>query len=197
MHAILMKVTHRDQILFLSHAHSGHGENLETCTAPEPPVVHPSNPKSHHQSQDVETATDLRYRDSSKQTDESNADIETALEPVQNQQSRQKYRPSTIDINNPTSKEILLDELGPSRAGPCTLILNLIFRRYTDNDVCKKIFQPLLSVISLLHFLFLFFSFFAHTSYAFISVFGSISKLNKAKTSTKMIQQKIFDCKTE
>jgi len=54
---------------------SSDSQNRETCPTSDPSVVHPSNPKLHGQCQDVETTTDLRHKDSTKQTSELNTDI--------------------------------------------------------------------------------------------------------------------------
>ena len=93
------------------------GQNLETCLTFDPSVVPPSNHKSHFQSQDVQTATDLRQNDSSEQTSESNTDNETAYEPMQHPPLRQIDPPSTIDITNPTTKKNPQNQLGHSRGG--------------------------------------------------------------------------------
>ena len=47
---------------------SSDGQNWESCPAFDLLVVHPSNPKSHDQNQDAETTTNVRHKDSSKQT---------------------------------------------------------------------------------------------------------------------------------
>ena len=73
-----------------SHIHySSGGQNSETYPIFVQSVVHLSNPKSYGQSQDFETATDLRYIESSKQTSESDMDAVTAYEPIQHPSSRQ------------------------------------------------------------------------------------------------------------
>ena len=59
------------------------GKRRETCPASDVSTEQTSNPKTHGQSQDVETVTDLYNTDSPKQTSESNTDIETANEPMQ------------------------------------------------------------------------------------------------------------------
>ena len=64
-------------------------QNRDACTTSDPSLVYPSNPKSHGQSQDVETATDLHYNDTSSGAPESNTDIETACKPKQQPPSRQ------------------------------------------------------------------------------------------------------------
>ena len=57
---------------------SSNGQNRETCRTSDPSVVHLSNPKSHGQSQDIETTTDLAHNDSSEKTSEPSTDTETA-----------------------------------------------------------------------------------------------------------------------
>ena len=92
MQSILMKVTHREQTLLIvprSFFHEcRYGQNQETCPAFDSPVVHPSNIESHCQSQEIETATDLGYKDNSEQTCESNMDIQNECEPMQHPQLR-------------------------------------------------------------------------------------------------------------
>ena len=75
---------------------SSDGRNWETCPTSDPSVVHPSNPKSLGQSQNVQIATDLDHNDSSTQTSESSTDTETAYEPVQQPPLRQSDNPSTL-----------------------------------------------------------------------------------------------------
>ena len=53
-------------------------QNLENCPTSDPSVAHPSNPKLHGHSQDVETTRDLGHKDSSTRASESNGDIGTA-----------------------------------------------------------------------------------------------------------------------
>ena len=47
---------------------SSDGQNRETCPVFDPTVLHPSNPKSHGQLEDLETTADLTHNDNSKQT---------------------------------------------------------------------------------------------------------------------------------
>ena len=83
---------------------SSDGQNRETCPTSDPPAAHPSNPKSHGESQDFENATNLIHDDSPKQTSESKTDIETAYEPIQQPPPlRQCDNVSTTEINNPTT----------------------------------------------------------------------------------------------
>ena len=67
------------------------------------------------QSQDIETATDLHYRDSSKQTSEPSTDTETAYKLMP--PSSQGDNPSTLEINDPTAEKIPRNELSLSRGG--------------------------------------------------------------------------------
>ena len=83
----------------------------------DPCVVHPSNPKSHGQSQEVETATDLNHINSSKRTSESSTHIETAYEPMQQQPSRQSDNPSTIEIIDFTTEISPQNEFGLPTGG--------------------------------------------------------------------------------
>ena len=67
-----------------SYSHnSSDGQNWETCPTSDPTIVHPSNPKSNSQSQDIETTTDLSQIDNSRQRSEPRTDTETAYEPMQ------------------------------------------------------------------------------------------------------------------
>ena len=96
---------------------SSDGQNRETCPISDPSIVHPSSPQLQGQSQDVETATDLRHNDSSKQTSVSSTNKETANEPTQKPPSRQNDNHSTIEINDPTTEVIPQNELSHSRGG--------------------------------------------------------------------------------
>ena len=50
--------------------YSTDSQNSQTCSTSDHFAVHPSNLKSHGESKDVETATDLRHNDGFKQTSE-------------------------------------------------------------------------------------------------------------------------------
>ena len=80
-------------------------QNHENCPTSYSSIVHPSKPKSQGQRQDVETATDLRYNDNSTQASESNTDIETAYEPMQQRPSRRSDYLSTIGISDPENNK--------------------------------------------------------------------------------------------
>ena len=71
------------------------GQNRETCSNSDPSVVHRSDLKSHGQNQDLDTATELRQNDSSKQVSESKTDYETKYESIQHPSSRQSDPTST------------------------------------------------------------------------------------------------------
>ena len=61
---------------------SSDGQNRETRPSSDPTVLHPSNPESHGQSQDIEITEDLTHNDNSKRTTELSTDTETACEPM-------------------------------------------------------------------------------------------------------------------
>ena len=65
------------------------GQNRETCPTSDPSIVHPSNPKSNGQSQDIETTTELAPIDSSDQTSEPSTDTKSAYEPMPQPPPRQ------------------------------------------------------------------------------------------------------------
>ena len=116
--------------------HSSDGKNRETCSTLDPSVVHPSNPKSHGQSHDHETATDLRFTDSSKQTSESSTDAESAHEPIQHPLSRQKDPTSKVESNKPIIENISQNKSGQSRGGKCNLHANPN-PKYSDKQILK------------------------------------------------------------
>ena len=123
---------------------SGDGQNRKICPTSHPPVLHPSNPKLHGQSRDIETTTDLAHNDSSAQTSESRMDNKTANEPMLQPPSRQSDNHSTPEINDPTTKTIPQTEPSHSRGGKYNLRPNPN-QKLTDIDVCK---------ILIFHFLF-------------------------------------------
>ena len=122
---ILMKVTHRDEILFLSHVTVFMIQAMVKTgkLAPifDPTVLHPSNPKLHGRSQDIETTTDFTHNDNFKQTSEPSRDTETACEPMPQPPSRRSDTPSTLEINDPTTKNIPQNEPSHSRGGKYNL----------------------------------------------------------------------------
>ena len=85
---------------------SSDGQNRDTWPISDPSIVFSSNRKSQSQSQDVQTPTDIRQKDSSTRASEPKTNIETAYEPMQQSQSRQSDNPSTIEINAPTTENI-------------------------------------------------------------------------------------------
>ena len=109
-------------------------QNWEDCPASHPSAVHLSNHTSHDNSQDLEITTDLRNIDSSKQKYVSNTDIETTYEPMQHPTSRQNDPPSTIEVNDATSKETLQDERSKSRGSKYNL-------RHNPTPTYSKIYR--------------------------------------------------------
>ena len=100
---------------------SSDGQNRETRPTFDPTVLHSSNPKSHGQSQDIETPTDLAQKDNSEQTFEPSTDAETACDPIPQPPPRRSDNPSTLEINDPTTESIPPDELTHSRGGKYNL----------------------------------------------------------------------------
>ena len=96
---------------------SSDGQNRETCPTFDPPAVHPPDPKSNGQSQDIETTTNLAHNDSSDQTYEPSTDTETAYEPMPQPPSMQSDNPSMLEINDPTTEKIPQIEPSHSRGG--------------------------------------------------------------------------------
>ena len=100
---------------------SSDGQDWETCPTSDSSVVHPSNIKSHGQSQDIETVTDQRYNDTSEHKTEPSTDFDTAYEPMPQPQSRQSDNPSTIEINDPATEVIPQNEPSHPRGGKYNL----------------------------------------------------------------------------
>ena len=101
-----------------SYFHASHdGQNRETCPTFDLPTVHPPNPKSNGQNQDIETTTDLTHNDNSKRISEPRTDTETACEPIPQPPSRQSETPPTLEINDPTTKKIPKTEASHTRGG--------------------------------------------------------------------------------
>ena len=105
---------------------SSDGQNQETCYTSDPSVVHPPNPKSNGQSQDLETTTDLAHNDSSEQTSDPSTDTETAYELMTQPPSRKSDNPTTLEINDPTTEIIPQIEASHSRGSKYNLCLNLL-----------------------------------------------------------------------
>ena len=119
--------TQRPDTVFVTRSYlhdSSDGQNRETCSTSDPSVVLPSHPKSHGQSHDIETATDLCHSDSSKQTSGTSTDIETAYDSMQQSPSRQSDNPSTTEINNATTEIFPQNEPSHSRGGKYNLCRN-------------------------------------------------------------------------
>ena len=96
---------------------SSNVQNRETCPTSDPTLELLSNKKSVGQSPDIETTTDLAHNDKSEQTSKPNADTKTAYEPMPQPLSTQSDNPSTLDINDPTTKNIPQNEPSQSRGG--------------------------------------------------------------------------------
>ena len=146
--------------------------------------MHLSNLKSHGQSEDVETATDLCAYDTSKQTSESRADIEIENESMQQTPSKHVDFYSTIEVNDPT-------EVSPqnhhsnSRGGNYNLRPNAKpnYSECTPIDVCNNFFRPFSAQFPFA--ILTFFIIFPHTHHSF-----SVSGANpyKNQTSTVIVQ---------
>ena len=90
-----------------SYFHDFHNDqNQESCLTSDQRTVSPPNHQSHDQSRDLETATGLRFSNISKQTYESNTDIEIAYEPLQHPPSRQSDPSSTTENIDLTAQDI-------------------------------------------------------------------------------------------
>ena len=63
------------------------------------------------------TTTDLAHKDSSEQKSEPSKDSKTANEPMPQPPSRQSDKPSTLEINDHTTKSIPQNGPSPSRGG--------------------------------------------------------------------------------
>ena len=80
-------------------------------------MLQPSNPKLRGQSQDIETTTDLTQKDSSKQKSQSKTDTDTSCEPTPQPTLRQSDTHSTLEINDPTTENILNNKPRHPRGG--------------------------------------------------------------------------------
>ena len=92
-------------------------QNRETCTTSDPSALQASKARSNCLSQDIETTSDLHYNKKFTQASESNTDIETAYEPMQQPQSRQSDNPSMLEINDPTAEITPQNEPSHFRGG--------------------------------------------------------------------------------
>ena len=116
---------------------SSDGRNPETYLNSDPIVLHPSNPKSHDQSQDIESAADRTHNDNSKQTSEPSTDTETAYEPMPQPPSRQSDNPQCSRSMILLPKVFRKTNLVNLEAANTTyaLILILTTQKYTDIDM--------------------------------------------------------------
>ena len=146
-----------------SYSHdSSDGQNRKTCPSSDLTVLHPSNPKSHGQSQDIETTADLTHNDNCEKTSELSTDTETACEPMPQPPSKQSDNPSTLEIMILLPKTFRKTNLVILEAANTTyaLIQILITQKYTDINLCKVLFEPL--CVPLLVLTPIIFHFFAH-----------------------------------
>ena len=141
----------------------------------DPSVVHPSNPKSDGQNQDVETATELCQNAFSTQISESSKDIEAAYQPLQRPLSRHSDPTSTIEINDPTNKLFRKTDLVTLEVVNIIyiLILIVIAQKNTDSDVWKNVFSAP-SVCHLHSLFYLSLSLILHTHLVFFLLWGHI-----------------------
>ena len=96
---------------------SSDGQNRETSPIFDPSVLPFSKLKSHGQSQDIETTTDLAQNGNSKQISELSTDTDTACETMPQPPLRQSDTPSTLEIDDPTTKNTPQNEPSLSRDG--------------------------------------------------------------------------------
>ena len=94
---------------------SSDGQNRETRPISDPSVPQLSKSKSNGQSQDIETTIDLTHNDISNQASEPSTDSKTACEPMPQPPLRQSDTVSALEINDPTTENILQNE--PSHSG--------------------------------------------------------------------------------
>ena len=84
-------------------------------------MLHPSNPKSHCQSQNIETTADLAQNDNSEQIFEPGTDTEITYKPMPQPPLRQSDTPAAPKINDPTTEIIPQNEPSHSRGGKYNL----------------------------------------------------------------------------
>ena len=105
-----------------SHFHdSSNGQNRETCRISDPFVSQSSKPEWSGQSRGTATTTDLTHNDKSEEIFEPSTDTETTREPMPQPPSRQSDNPSTLEINDPTTENILQTKPSHSRGSNYTL----------------------------------------------------------------------------
>ena len=97
------------------------GRNRETYPSFDPTVLHPSNTKSHGESQEIETTTDLTHNDNSKRTPEPSTHTEITYEPLPQPTLKQSDTPTAPDINNSTTEKIPQNEPSHPRGGKYNL----------------------------------------------------------------------------
>ena len=119
-----MKVIHRDQILLLSHVPTFMIPVMVKIGKHAPLLTHPPNLQSIGQSQDIEATTDLTQNDNSEQIFEPSTDTETTCEPLTQTPLRQSNTPATLEINDPTTKNIPQNVPSHSRGGRYNLSHN-------------------------------------------------------------------------
>ena len=91
------------------------GQNRQTCPTSDPIVLHPSNPKSYGQSQDIETTADLTNNISFEQISEPSTDTEITYEALPQPPLRQSDTPAAPEIYDPTIENIPQNEPCHSR----------------------------------------------------------------------------------
>ena len=97
------------------------GQNREIRPIPDPPVPQTLTPTSNDQSQDNETTIDLTQNDNTKHIYDSSTDTEITCEPTPQPPSKQCDSPTTLEINDPTTKNIRQTESSHSRGGKYNL----------------------------------------------------------------------------
>ena len=121
------------------------GQNRETCPSSDPTVSHSSKPKSHGQSQNIETTADLTNNDSSKQTSEPSTDTEITYEPMaqpplSRMTSLQRLKPTILLLKTFRKTNLVILE---AVIAIYALIRILNTQKNTDIDVCKSLIQSL------------------------------------------------------
>ena len=141
------------------------GQNREICPISDPPVPQKLIPKSNGQSQDIETTFDLTHNDKSKRTSEPSTDTETTCEPMTQPPLGQSDTPSTFEINDSTTEDILQTEPSHSRGGTYNLRPNPnpnyseLYRYWCVQNFIDAPFRVLLSICNILN---------AHHSFSFL-----------------------------
>ena len=187
---ILKKVTQGPDTVIVPRSFfhdSSDGQNRETCLTSDPSVVYPSNPKSHGQSQDVETTTDLSHNDTHScqartlrlhmnLCNNQHRGTVTTLQRI-----RSTILPPKISLKtNPAFVEAVNTTYAP--------ILIVLTQKFTDIDVSQILFSTV--SVRNLHSLLFFFPFLLRT-HSF-SVFGGkfIKILNINKSNITLSNKK-------